>query len=68
MNVLGVDYGTKRIGLAWADDAMGFVLPYGVLVDSHTTKEEQLRALIKEERINKVVVGLPIGLDGEDKV
>ena len=61
MNILGVDYGKKRIGLAWADDAMGTVLPYGVVESLG-----ELTELIKEERIGKVVVGLPIGLSGEE--
>lgn len=61
MNILGVDYGKKRIGLAWVDTAMNVVLPYGVL-----EKPEAVAELVKKERIEKVVIGLPIGLDGKE--
>lgn len=60
MNILAVDFGTKNIGLAWCDTAVNVVLPYGV------TDKEKLPALIKEEKIEKVVIGLPLGLDGKE--
>jgi len=58
MNILGIDYGKKRIGLAWVQGGLDVVLPFGV------TEEEGLPGLIKEEKIGKAVVGLPLGLDG----
>jgi len=60
MNILGIDYGKKRIGLAWVQGGLDVVLPFGV------TQEDKIPALIKEEGIGKVIVGLPIGLDGEE--
>lgn len=60
MNILGIDYGKKRIGLAWVNTALGVVLPYGVL------SEKELPHFIKEEKVDKVVVGWPIGLDGQE--
>lgn len=61
MNILGIDYGKKRIGLAWCDTAMGVVLPYGVVSD-----EKAVADLVKKERIEKVIIGLPVGLDGKE--
>ena len=58
MNILGVDYGRKRIGLAWMQTSLDVILPYG-LVDSL----DQLVKLIKKEKIDKVVLGLPLGLE-----
>jgi len=60
MNILAIDFGTKHIGLAWCDAAMGVVLPFGQV------KKEELAGLIKKEKIDKVVIGLPIGLDGNE--
>ncbi len=58
MNVLGVDYGRKRIGLAWLQTGLDVVLPYGV---AHSF--EELVKLIKEEKVDKVVFGLPLTLE-----
>jgi len=67
MNILAVDFGTKNIGLAWCDAAMGVVLPFGQ-VGNRTTDYglRQLADLIKKEKIDKIVVGLPVGLDGKE--
>ena len=68
MNILGVDFGTKNIGLAWVDTGFGAVLPYGLIKDEKgKTKVAQLTELIKKERIEKVVIGLPMNLRSGDK-
>lgn len=67
MNILGIDFGTKNIGLAWCDSQMGMVLPYGKLTaNSSQPIVKQLSDLIKIERIQKVVIGLPVSLDGKE--
>ncbi len=65
MNVLGVDIGKKRTGLAWVDTAIGVILPYGVIEGSHD-RFKKLTALIKSEKIVTVVFGLPLTTDGEE--
>ncbi len=67
MNILGVDFGTKRIGLAWVNKELGVVLPYGQIRGAD--REEMMLKLakfIKEEKIDKVVFGLPLSLEGEE--
>ncbi len=67
MNILGVDYGTKRIGLAWVQKELGVVLPFGKVQEKN--KEEmmlKLAKIIKEERADKVVFGLPLTLEGQE--
>jgi putative Holliday junction resolvase len=69
MNILGIDFGQKRIGLAWMQVGLDVILPYGVVQkkpDEIVPKE--LVDLIKEERINKVVIGLPLGMEGEENM
>jgi len=62
---LGVDYGTKRIGLAWADE-LGISLPLesipGVELEGCW---EEFERVLKERKITEVVVGYPIHMDGE---
>ena len=64
MNVLGIDYGTKHIGLAWVQVGLDVVLPFGVVETGNWKKE--IGKLVKEEKIDKIVVGLPFGLEGEE--
>ena len=59
MKILAIDFGTKRIGLAkWSSEA-DVVLPFGVV-----SSQEELVDLIKAENFDKILVGLPVGLDG----
>jgi putative Holliday junction resolvase len=64
MNILGIDYGRKNIGLAWVDTELGVVLPMGK-VECGKWKADLVN-LIKQEKADKLVVGLPIGLDGKE--
>lgn len=67
MNILAVDFGTKNIGLAWCDSQMGMVLPYGIIKNFDKIKtQNELADLIKKERIQKVIIGLPFSLDGKE--
>ncbi len=67
MNILAIDYGKKRIGLAWVDTAIGVVLPYGVIESQNEKgKSEKIIDLIRNEKTDRVVIGLPLGLSGEE--
>lgn len=67
MNILAVDFGTKNIGLAWCDTGINVSLPYGVINNTDKNKaKKELTDLINKERIQKVVVGLPLTMDGKD--
>lgn len=61
---LGVDYGTKRIGLAFANE-LGIALPLGTIpgVDFSDWLEE-LKRVLNERKVDELVIGYPIHLDG----
>lgn len=63
MTVLGIDYGTKRVGLALAG-------PYGArrwrVVPNNEILPTVIMRAITEHQIGTVVVGLPRNLEGED--
>lgn len=61
MNILAIDHGEKRIGLAWVDIGIGVVLPLGVVQN-----ETELVKLVNEEKPDKIIVGLPFGLQGQE--
>tara|TARA_B100001093_G_scaffold484584_1_gene518130 strand:- start:1535 stop:1972 length:438 start_codon:yes stop_codon:yes gene_type:complete len=63
-NFLGIDYGTKRIGLAWADD-LGIALPLKAIrgTDFDVCLDE-LSKEIKERKIDQIVIGYPLHMNG----
>jgi len=64
MRCLGIDYGTKRVGLAHGDD-LGVATPLPALTDAdEAARWAKLGALIKQRRITDLVLGYPYNLDG----
>jgi len=65
--VLGIDYGTRRIGLAVSDPEGRLALPAGAL-DCHSREKdlEALCAMAVERGVVRIVVGLPLHMDGRE--
>jgi putative Holliday junction resolvase len=64
MRFLGIDHGTRRIGLAYGDD-IGVATPLAAISAEDPAKRwAGLAAVLKERRITEVVVGHPINMDG----
>ena len=63
--MLGVDLGSKRIGLAVSDTEARIAFPAGVL-ESRGRKRDlaALRELIRERKIERAVVGVPLHMSG----
>jgi putative Holliday junction resolvase len=66
VRVLGLDLGTRRIGVAVSDRTGTVATPLTVLERTGSTAEDhrRIRALAEEEEAERVVVGLPLSLDG----
>lgn len=65
MRVLGVDLGSRRIGLAISDVDASFAFPLEAIESAGVSRDiEALRVLIAERDIERVVVGLPLHMDG----
>ena len=63
--LLGFDYGTKRIGVAVGQDITRTVTPLTTLRCVNETPDwPAISALIEEWKPDKLVVGLPLHLDG----
>lgn len=62
--VLGVDYGSKRVGLAVSDGLGITARPLDVILRSELNLA--VINLVKELNIVKIVVGLPTSLGGEE--
>lgn len=64
MRCLGIDYGTKRIGLSYGDE-LGLATPLPALVDAAPEKRwVALLAVVRQRRISDLVLGYPFNMDG----
>ncbi|MGC9450090.1 MAG: Holliday junction resolvase RuvX [Oceanipulchritudo sp.] len=64
MRCLGIDYGEKRIGLAWGDE-LGVATPLPAAVEATPgARMEHIARLVKERRVTDFVVGYPYNMDG----
>lgn len=63
---LGVDYGTKRVGLALSDPLGLTARPLAVVPRSKIV--EEVVSLVKEQEVGTIVVGLPTGLGGDEGI
>ena len=66
MRALGLDLGSKRIGIAIADSAGRVATPYEVVARTGDRARDHRRIaeLAADEGIDQLVVGLPLSLDG----
>jgi len=66
MRFLGIDYGTRRIGLA-AGDELGLATPIPALVEADpAARRRALTGVVKARRIQEIVLGLPLNMDGSE--
>jgi putative Holliday junction resolvase len=66
VRALGIDPGTKRIGIAVSDRSGTIATPLKVLPRSRSRHHDlqQIADLVREEEADVVVFGLPINMDG----
>ena len=61
--ILGIDYGTKRIGLALAFVDSKVAVPFGILKNQDKKFIwQKINKIIKQESIDLIVVGMPLAL------
>ena len=65
--ILGLDYGDRRIGLALSDPSKMIASPFKFIINIGDGEVlDYLKILIAEEDIEAIVVGLPIGMKGQE--
>ena len=62
--LLGLDYGSKRVGVAISDSSRLIASPFAVLDAGRVLSD--LDAILEVEEIEAIVVGLPVTLAGEE--
>ena len=69
MRILGLDYGESRIGVAMSDETE--IVATGLTTLVRKSREKDLHALavmIETHRVEKLVVGFPLRLDGTEGI
>ena len=64
---IGIDLGSKKVGLALSDKTNMIASPYRTLiVNSEQDLLDQLRLIILDFKVKTIVLGLPLNMNGED--
>lgn len=62
---MGIDYGSKKIGIALSDEAGTMGFPHSI-VQNTPAALDMLRALIEKESVGAIVMGESLMLSGEE--
>jgi len=65
MRILGIDHGTKRMGIAISDELKMIAQPLEyILADPFDKFLERLKVIIREYQVEMILVGIPRNMDG----
>ena len=65
--ILGIDYGDSRIGVSLSDPLKIIATPYKVIENKGIENIiNELKYIINDKSIEAIVIGLPVGFNGED--
>lgn len=64
MRKIGIDYGSKRVGVALTDEAGLMAFPHMVLENNQSLLKEVIK-IIEEKEVSEMVIGYSLGRDGE---
>jgi len=65
--ILGIDYGEVRVGLSLSDLTQTIAKPFKTIMYKNTDNLlDQLKEIIAENEVGKLVVGVPYNMKGED--
>ena len=63
--ILALDYGRTKIGIAMADVQARIAAPFATLARINRNEDmRRLREMARQEKVQQIVVGLPLRLDG----
>ncbi len=67
MKFLGIDYGSKRIGIAVSDEEGTIAFPKTAISGENMKRAiAELRAIVRSEHISEIIVGFPQTMRGGD--
>lgn len=65
MRYLGIDYGTKKVGLALSDEGGQFAFPHSILKNDRELFNE-IQKICDQEKVEAIVVGYSLTQQGEE--
>ncbi|MCB9819537.1 Holliday junction resolvase RuvX [Candidatus Nomurabacteria bacterium] len=63
MRLMGIDYGTKRVGVALSDESGAMAFPH-IVLDNDEELLEKLELMIEERGVKEIVIGHSLNRDG----
>ena len=67
MRFLGIDYGTKRIGIAVSDENIILAFPKGILLNNLNIFKN-IGEILKTENISEIVIGESVNFKGKENI
>ena len=65
--IMGIDYGSKRIGIAVSDLLQSIATSYKILYRTSWSKDvAELKKIISEKEIGGIIYGLPLQMNGQE--
>lgn len=70
MRIIGLDYGTKTVGVALSDEAQIIAQPYLTIERKHANKLRQtyaaIETIIREQNVGRIVLGCPKNMNNTE--
>lgn len=67
MRLMGIDYGTKRVGIALSDDKGMMAFPHVVLKNDATLMKE-IERIAGKEKVGQIIIGHSLDREGKPNV
>ncbi len=64
MRLMGIDYGSKRVGIALTDDKGMMAFPHSVLPNDKLL-QKAVEAIVQKEGVGQIVIGHSLNREGE---
>ncbi len=69
MQLLGIDYGKSKVGLALGDDITKMAFALKTIPNQGSEKlVEEIKKIVQEEDIDLIVIGKPINMEGKEEI
>ena len=65
IRIIGLDLGTKRIGVSICDENQSIATPYKTLIKKDTKNFiNEIKEIVDENNVKAIIIGNPINMDG----
>jgi len=69
MQLLGIDYGKSKVGLALGDDITKMAFGFNTIPNPGLEKLiNEIKKIVEEEGIDLIVIGKPINMEGKEEI